>query len=89
MSGFRGPSPSSLNNAAEPLMKKPSIEHLLGCDGCGEMLREVIALAEAWREDSLLMVESDAFVKTCRSSQSDSFPTCIHNVSIRSVSVRQ
>jgi hypothetical protein len=37
-------------------MKKPSIEHLLGCDGCGEMLREVIALAEAWREGSLLMV---------------------------------
>ena len=42
-------------------------EHLLGCDGCGERLREVIALAEAVRnlarEGSLLMVVSDAFVK--------------------------
>jgi len=42
-------------------------EHLLGCDGCGGRLREVIALAEAVRnlarEGSLLMVVSDSFVK--------------------------
>jgi|ERR1017187_5207674 hypothetical protein len=42
-------------------------EHLLGCDGCGERLRDVMALAEAVRnlarEGSLLMVVSDVFVK--------------------------
>ena len=42
-------------------------EHLLGCDGCGARLREVIALAEGVRklarEGSLRMVVSDAFVK--------------------------
>jgi len=42
-------------------------EHLLGCDRCGERLREVIALAEGVRnlarEGSLRMVVSDAFLK--------------------------
>jgi hypothetical protein len=42
-------------------------EHLLGCDCCGERLREVIALAEGVRdlarEGSLRMVVSDAFVR--------------------------
>ena len=42
-------------------------EHLLGCDRCGERLREVIALAEEVRnlarEGSLRMVVSDAFLK--------------------------
>jgi hypothetical protein len=42
-------------------------EHLLGCDGCGARLREVIALAEGVRqvarEGSLRMVVSDAFLK--------------------------
>jgi hypothetical protein len=42
-------------------------EHLLGCDQCGERLREVIALAEGVRnlarEGCLRMVVSDAFLK--------------------------
>jgi hypothetical protein len=42
-------------------------EHLLGCDRCGERLREVIALAEGVRnlarEGCLRMVVSDAFLK--------------------------
>jgi hypothetical protein len=42
-------------------------EHLLGCDRCGDRLREVIALAEAVRnlarQGLLLMVVSDAFLK--------------------------
>jgi hypothetical protein len=42
-------------------------EHLLGCDGCGARLREVIALAEGIRqvarEGSLRMVVSDAFLR--------------------------
>jgi hypothetical protein len=42
-------------------------EHLLGCDACGERLREVIALAEGIqklaREGSLRMIVSDAFLK--------------------------
>jgi hypothetical protein len=42
-------------------------EHLLGCDRCGALLREVIALAEGLRdlarEGSLRMVVSDAFLK--------------------------
>lgn len=42
-------------------------EHLLGCDSCGERLREVIALAEGVRslarEGSLRVVVSDAFVR--------------------------
>ena len=42
-------------------------EHLLGCDRCGERLREVIALAEGVRnlarEGSLRMVVSEAFLK--------------------------
>ena len=42
-------------------------EHLLGCDRCGERLREVIALAEGVRklarEASLRMVVSDAFLE--------------------------
>jgi hypothetical protein len=42
-------------------------EHLLGCDDCGQRLREVIALAEGVRdlarEGSLRMVVSDTFLK--------------------------
>jgi len=42
-------------------------EHLLGCDACGERLREVIALAEGVRnlarEGSLRMVVSDTFLE--------------------------
>lgn len=42
-------------------------EHLLGCDGCGARLREVIALAGNLRdlvsEGSLRMVVSDAYLK--------------------------
>jgi hypothetical protein len=42
-------------------------EHLLGCDACGERLREVMALAEGVRnlarEGALRMVVSVAFVK--------------------------
>jgi hypothetical protein len=42
-------------------------EHLLGCDRCGERLREIIALAEGIRsvarEGSLRMVVSDVFLK--------------------------
>ena len=42
-------------------------EHLLGCDQCGERLREVIALADGVRqlghEGSLRLVVSDAFLK--------------------------
>ena len=42
-------------------------EHLFGCDGCGQRLREVIALAEGIRalarEGSLRMFVSDAFLK--------------------------
>lgn len=41
--------------------------HLLGCDDCGERLRDVIALAEGVRrmarEGSLRMVVSDAFLR--------------------------
>ena len=41
--------------------------HLLGCDGCGAALRDVIALAEGVRriarEGSLQMVVSDAFLR--------------------------
>jgi len=42
-------------------------EHLLGCDRCGERLREIIALAEGIRsvarEGSLRMVVSNVFLK--------------------------
>ncbi len=42
-------------------------EHLLGCDGCGERLREVIALAQGVRqlacEGSLRIVVSEVFLK--------------------------
>lgn len=42
-------------------------EHLLGCDRCGERMREVIALAEGVRElargGSLRMVVSDAYLR--------------------------
>jgi hypothetical protein len=42
-------------------------EHLLGCDPCGDRLREMIALAEGIRKlaraGSLRMVVSDAFVR--------------------------
>jgi hypothetical protein len=42
-------------------------EHLLGCDECGERLREVVALADGVRdlarEGSLRMVVSDTFLK--------------------------
>jgi hypothetical protein len=42
-------------------------EHLLGCDACGERLREIIALAEGVRNlaraGSLRMIVSDAFLK--------------------------
>ncbi len=42
-------------------------EHLFVCDDCGTRLREIIALAEEIRklarQDSLLMVVSDAYVK--------------------------
>ena len=42
-------------------------EHLLGCDACGDRLRDVIALAEGVRriarEGSLRMVVSDAFLR--------------------------
>ena len=41
--------------------------HLLGCDDCGDRLRDVIALAEGVRrmarEGSLRMVVSDAFLR--------------------------
>jgi hypothetical protein len=44
--------------------------HLLGCDRCGERLREVIALAdglrELAREGSLRLVVSDTFVRRAR-----------------------
>ena len=43
-------------------------EHLLTCDECGQRLREVIAIAEGVRkiarEGSLLMVVTDAFVRS-------------------------
>jgi hypothetical protein len=42
-------------------------EHLFGCDGCGERLRDVIALAEGIRtlakEGSLRLFVTDAFLK--------------------------
>jgi hypothetical protein len=42
-------------------------EHLLGCDGCGARLREVMALAEGIRnlarEGSLRMIVSDTFLR--------------------------
>ncbi|HZP02259.1 MAG TPA: hypothetical protein VFD30_18380 [Terriglobia bacterium] len=42
-------------------------EHLLGCDGCGARLREIIALAEGIRslarEGSLRMIVSEIFLK--------------------------
>jgi hypothetical protein len=42
-------------------------EHLLACDGCGERLREMIALAEGTRnlarQGSLRLIVSDAFLK--------------------------
>jgi hypothetical protein len=42
-------------------------EHLLACDGCGQRLREVIAIAEGVRklarEGSMMMVVTDAFLE--------------------------
>lgn len=42
-------------------------EHLLGCDPCGDRLREVIALAEGVRsvarEGTLRMIVSDVFLQ--------------------------
>ena len=54
---------AALSDAEEETVE----EHLLGCDTCGEQLREVIALTEGIRrlarEGSLVMVVSDAFLK--------------------------
>ncbi len=54
---------AELPSAAEEAVE----EHLLACDGCGDRLREVIALAEALRalarSGSLQVVVSDQFVK--------------------------
>jgi hypothetical protein len=53
---------------ALPTSEEDAIEeHLLGCDRCGDRLRETIALAEAVRklarEGSLRMVVSDTFLR--------------------------
>ena len=49
-------------------------EHLLDCDGCGDRLREIIALAEGVRElargGSLRLVVSDEFVRRAAESGS-------------------
>jgi hypothetical protein len=55
--------------ASLPASEEESVEeHLLDCDQCGARLREVIALAEGVRrlarEGSLLMIVSDAFLKS-------------------------
>jgi hypothetical protein len=53
----------ALPSAAEEAVE----EHLMSCDGCGDRLREVIALAEGLRtlarSGALLVVISDQFVK--------------------------
>jgi hypothetical protein len=54
--------------AALPSVAEEAVEeHLLACDGCGDRLREVIALAEGLRalarSGSLQVVVSDRFVK--------------------------
>ncbi len=54
--------------AALPASEEETVEeHLLGCDACGERLREVIALAEGVRnlarEGSLRVVVSEAFLE--------------------------
>jgi hypothetical protein len=55
--------------AALPESEEEAVEeHLFICDECGARLREIISLAEAIRslarEGTLLMVVSDAFLKT-------------------------
>jgi Putative zinc-finger len=53
--------------ALPPTAEEAVEEHLLTCDGCGDRLREVIALAESLRTlarcGSLQVVISDQFVK--------------------------
>jgi putative zinc finger protein len=54
--------------AALPAAEEEAVEeHLMSCDGCGDRLREVIALAEGLRalarSGSLQVVISDQFVK--------------------------
>jgi hypothetical protein len=54
--------------AALPTAEEEAVEeHLLACDSCGALLREVIALAEGVHklasEGSLRMIVSDAFLK--------------------------
>jgi hypothetical protein len=55
-----------------PLEEEAVDEHLLGCDRCGDRLREVIALADGLRtlarSGSLLVVVSDRFVQRARAA---------------------
>lgn len=56
---------------ARPPSEEDAIEeHLFACDACGERLREVMALADGVRglarEGSLVMVVSDAFLRSVR-----------------------
>ena len=74
-----GPAPADCTQPIDPVAlmdywlgllpsteEEPIEEHLMGCDRCGDRLREVIALAESLRtlaqSGSLLVVISDRFV---------------------------